>query len=76
MPVIHLNDIEKQVKMLDKKVKNYSPKMLLVDIKISEDNFNDFVRRGEESVEKAVETGRVRVRVVGAAECATFLAVR
>lgn len=50
--------------------------MFLVDIEVSEDNFNDFVRCCEESVEQAVEAGGVGARVAGAAECAAFLAVR
>lgn len=50
--------------------------MFLVDIKVSENNFNDFVRRSQEGVEQAVEIGRVGPWVAGAAERAALLAVR
>lgn len=50
--------------------------MFLIDVKVSEDNFNDFVRRGEEGVEQTVDAGGIGARVIGAAECTTLLAIR
>lgn len=49
--------------------------MVLVDVEVCEDEFNDLVWRREEGVQQAVEPRRVRARVVWAAERAALLAV-
>lgn len=45
------DDIERKVNTLSKKTKVYSLVMFLVNVKVSEYNFNDFMRRSEEGVE-------------------------
>lgn len=50
--------------------------MLLVDVEVSEDEFNNLVRCGKECVEQAVEAWWVGAWIVGAAERATLFAIR
>lgn len=61
---------------ISSQVFNNSLKRLLVDVEVSEDELDDLVWAGKESEEQAVETRRVRPRVVGTAERATLLAER